>query len=40
MAGLLPGEASHHGMYEVGPYKFSQEKPEDGGRWYFSRKER
>ncbi|XP_057513638.1 cyclin-T1-4-like isoform X1 [Actinidia eriantha] len=39
MAGLLPGEVSHQGMYEVGPYKFSQEKAEDGGHWYFSRKE-
>ncbi|XP_058217693.1 cyclin-T1-3-like isoform X2 [Rhododendron vialii] len=39
MANMLPGEASHHGMYEGGPYKISQEKPEDGGRWYFSRKE-
>lgn len=39
MANMLPGEASHHGMYEGGPFKISQEKPEDGGRWYFSRKE-
>ncbi|THG16860.1 hypothetical protein TEA_020594 [Camellia sinensis var. sinensis] len=39
MAGMLPGDPSHQGMYEGGPYNFSQEKPEDGGRWYFSRKE-
>ncbi|KAH7862064.1 hypothetical protein Vadar_034317 [Vaccinium darrowii] len=39
MASMLPGEASHHGIYEGGPYKISLEKPEDGGRWYFSRKE-
>ncbi|XP_043695067.1 cyclin-T1-5-like isoform X1 [Telopea speciosissima] len=39
MAGLLPGDPSHHGMVESGPYNFSEEKPEDGGRWYFSRKE-
>uniref|UniRef100_A0A5B7AUT4 Putative cyclin-T1-5-like n=2 Tax=Davidia involucrata TaxID=16924 RepID=A0A5B7AUT4_DAVIN len=39
MAGLLPGDPSHHGMYEGGPYKFSQDKPEEGSHWYFSRKE-
>ena len=39
MAGLLPGDPSHHGMYEGASYKFPQEKPEEGGRWYLSRKE-
>ncbi|KAL6998946.1 hypothetical protein U1Q18_000113 [Sarracenia purpurea var. burkii] len=39
MAGLFPGEASHHGMYDGGPYNFSQENLENGGRWYFNRKE-
>ncbi|KAL6313551.1 hypothetical protein AAG906_006914 [Vitis piasezkii] len=39
MAGLLPGDPSHHGMYEGGSYKFPQDKPEEGGRWYLSRKE-
>lgn len=40
MAGLLPGDPSHHGVYEAGVYKGSQDKPEEGGgRWYLSRKE-
>ncbi|OVA00801.1 Cyclin [Macleaya cordata] len=40
MAGFLPGDPSHHGMVESGPYNFSQDKPEEGGgRWYLSRKE-
>ncbi|KAI8011411.1 Cyclin-T1-5 [Camellia lanceoleosa] len=39
MASLLSGDPSHHGMPEGGSYKFSQEKPDDGGRWYFFRKE-
>jgi cyclin T len=26
-------------MYEGGQHKFSQDSPDDGGRWYFSRKE-
>ncbi|XP_058208800.1 cyclin-T1-3-like isoform X2 [Rhododendron vialii] len=39
MAGLLTGDPSHHGMYEGGPQKTSQDSPDDGGRWYFSRKE-
>ena len=39
MAGLLTGDPSHHGMYEGGSYKFPQDKPEEGGRWYLSRKE-
>ncbi|KAL3510043.1 hypothetical protein ACH5RR_029444 [Cinchona calisaya] len=40
MAGLLPGDPSHHGVDEAGIYKGSQDKPEDaGGIWYFSRKE-
>jgi len=33
MAGMVPGDSSQHGGYEGG--KSSQ----DGGRWYFSRKE-
>ncbi|XP_057474169.1 cyclin-T1-3-like isoform X1 [Actinidia eriantha] len=36
---MLVGDPSHHGMYEGGAHKFSQDKPDDGGRWYFSRKE-
>lgn len=39
MAGLLTGDPSHHGIYEGGQHKFSQDSPDDGGRWYFSRKE-
>ncbi|XP_010261606.1 PREDICTED: cyclin-T1-5-like isoform X2 [Nelumbo nucifera] len=39
MAGLLPGDPSHHGMVESGPYSFSQDKPEHAGRWYLSRRE-
>ncbi|KDP25099.1 hypothetical protein JCGZ_22634 [Jatropha curcas] len=36
MANSLPGDAPHHG---TNLQKYSQEKPEEGGRWYFSRKE-
>lgn len=40
MAGLLTGDASLPGAFEVGAPKGSQEKAEEsGGRWYFSRKE-
>ncbi|KAL1299997.1 hypothetical protein HN51_044642 [Arachis hypogaea] len=39
MAGLLLGDASHHGTQQGGSQRYSQEKPEDGSRWYFSRKE-
>ncbi|KAF8390942.1 hypothetical protein HHK36_023242 [Tetracentron sinense] len=39
MAGLLPGDPSHHGMLESGPYSFSHDKLEEVGRWYLSRKE-
>ncbi|OVA07036.1 Cyclin C/H/T/L [Macleaya cordata] len=39
MAGSLPGDLSHHGMVENGHYSFSQDKAEEAGRWYFSRKE-
>ncbi|XP_024023805.1 cyclin-T1-3 [Morus notabilis] len=39
MAGFLSGDASHHGTYEGGSHKHAQDKPEDGARWYFSRKE-
>ncbi|PON67536.1 Cyclin [Trema orientale] len=38
MAGYL-ADVSHHGTYDGGSNKHSQDKPEDGGRWYFSRKE-
>lgn len=36
MANSLPGDSSHNG---TNLEKCSPEKPEDGGRWYFSRKE-
>ncbi|KAF9587374.1 hypothetical protein IFM89_001474 [Coptis chinensis] len=39
MAGLLPGDPSLHGVVESGLYGFSQDKLEEGGRWYLSRKE-
>ncbi|KAF3441202.1 hypothetical protein FNV43_RR15115 [Rhamnella rubrinervis] len=39
MAGFLSSDPSHHGMYEGASYKHGEEKPEDGARWYFSRKE-
>ncbi|KAK3188844.1 hypothetical protein Dsin_028405 [Dipteronia sinensis] len=40
MAGLLPGEPSHHGTSESGPSsRNSQEKPEEVSRWYLSRRE-
>ncbi|XP_010276770.1 PREDICTED: cyclin-T1-3-like [Nelumbo nucifera] len=39
MAGLLPGDPSHHGMVESGPYNFSQDRSEEVGRWYLSRRE-
>ncbi|PIA52680.1 hypothetical protein AQUCO_01000504v1 [Aquilegia coerulea] len=39
MAGLLPGDSAHLGIVEGGPNGFSQDKPEEGGRWYLSRKE-
>ncbi|KAL5704641.1 Cyclin-T1-3 [Ranunculus cassubicifolius] len=39
MAGLIPGDPALHGMAESGPYGVSQEKTEEGGRWYLSRKE-
>uniref|UniRef100_A0A803P0N8 B-like cyclin n=1 Tax=Cannabis sativa TaxID=3483 RepID=A0A803P0N8_CANSA len=35
----MAGDGSHHGTYEGGSNRHSQETPEDGGRWYFSRKE-
>ncbi|XP_057534897.1 cyclin-T1-3-like isoform X1 [Amaranthus tricolor] len=37
MASLVSGDSSHFGVSELS--RVSQEKPEDGGRWYFSRKE-
>uniref|UniRef100_A0A1S4CNU8 Uncharacterized protein n=1 Tax=Nicotiana tabacum TaxID=4097 RepID=A0A1S4CNU8_TOBAC len=41
MAGLMSGDPlTHHGAYEGGSFRASQERPDDsGGRWYFSRKE-
>ncbi|MED6175890.1 Cyclin-T1-5 [Stylosanthes scabra] len=39
MAGLLLGDASHHGTQQGGSQRYSQERLEDGSRWYFSRKE-
>ncbi|XP_024996733.1 cyclin-T1-3-like isoform X3 [Cynara cardunculus var. scolymus] len=40
MAALLSSDPMHSGMHEGGPYKQSDNKPEEnGGRWYFSRKE-
>ncbi|KAF9686005.1 hypothetical protein SADUNF_Sadunf03G0113500 [Salix dunnii] len=39
MAGLLPGESSHYGNSEGGLSRSSQDRPEEGGRWYLSRKE-
>ncbi|KAL2468330.1 Cyclin-T1-5 [Forsythia ovata] len=39
MASLLSGEPSRHGVHE-GNHKIYEDNPqEDGGRWYFSRKE-
>ncbi|GMH07690.1 hypothetical protein Nepgr_009530 [Nepenthes gracilis] len=39
MAALHPGDSSQLGAHEGGSSNISQEKHEDGGRWYFSRKE-
>ncbi|XP_058108818.1 cyclin-T1-3-like isoform X2 [Magnolia sinica] len=43
MAGLLPGDPSHHGMVESGPYNFSHDKLEEldhsSSNWYLSRKD-
>ncbi|GMI86025.1 hypothetical protein like AT5G45190 [Hibiscus trionum] len=39
MAGMLPGDSSHHSTSDSGPSRSSQEKQEEVGRWYFSRKE-
>lgn len=39
MAGLLLGDVSQHGTHQSGSQRYSQERPEDGARWYFSRKE-
>ncbi|KAL5744835.1 hypothetical protein ACOSQ2_027951 [Xanthoceras sorbifolium] len=39
MANLLPGDPSLRGIYEGEPTTFSEENSEEGGRWYFSRKE-
>ncbi|CAN1221564.1 CYCT1-5 [Linum grandiflorum] len=39
MAGLLPGESSNHGASESGTSRTSQDRPEEGAGWYFTRKE-
>ncbi|XP_039065012.1 cyclin-T1-5-like isoform X3 [Hibiscus syriacus] len=39
MAGMLPGDSSHHSTSDSGPSRNSPEKQEEVGRWYFSRKE-
>ncbi|KAJ8763710.1 hypothetical protein K2173_003492 [Erythroxylum novogranatense] len=39
MASLLPGESSHHASSESVPSRSSQDRPEEVGRWYFTRKE-
>ncbi|GAB4835552.1 hypothetical protein Ancab_000461 [Ancistrocladus abbreviatus] len=39
MAGLHPGDSSHVGVHEGGSSKMLQDICEDGGCWYFSRKE-
>ena len=39
MAGLLPGDSSHHSTSDSVPSRNSQEKQEEVGHWYFSRKE-
>lgn len=40
MAALLASDPMYSGIHESGPYKQSDNKPEEnGGQWYFSRKE-
>ncbi|XVF25343.1 hypothetical protein REPUB_Repub13aG0205100 [Reevesia pubescens] len=39
MAGMLPGDSSHHSTSDSVPSRNSQEQQEEVGRWYFSRKE-
>ncbi|TXG71197.1 hypothetical protein EZV62_006132 [Acer yangbiense] len=39
MANMLPGDPLQRGIYEGEPITFSEESSEEGGRWYFSRKE-
>ncbi|KAL4570438.1 hypothetical protein LXL04_026090 [Taraxacum kok-saghyz] len=40
MSGLLSNDPMHFGSYEGGPYRNSDDNAEEnGGRWYFSRKE-
>jgi cyclin T len=40
MVGLLPGESSHHGTSDGGgSSRDSQDRQEEMGRWYMSRKE-
>ncbi|KAK1326836.1 Cyclin-T1-3 [Acorus calamus] len=43
MAGLMPGDSSHHSMVESGSYGYSHDKHEEvdriGSTWYLSRKD-
>ncbi|CAN1328877.1 CYCT1-5 [Linum perenne] len=39
MAGLMPGESSNHGASESGTSRNSQDRPEEGAGWYFTRRE-
>ncbi|KAF5475517.1 hypothetical protein F2P56_007316 [Juglans regia] len=39
MAGILPGESSHHGTSDGGSSRNSLDRQEEVGRWYLSRKE-
>jgi cyclin T len=39
MAGLLSGESSHHVTSDGGSSRNSQDRQEEVGRWYMSRKE-
>lgn len=39
MDNLLPDNSAHPEMNEGGPYRNSLDNVDDGGRWYFSRKE-
>ncbi|KAG6696480.1 hypothetical protein I3843_09G146100 [Carya illinoinensis] len=39
MAGILPGESSHHVTSDGGSSRSSLDRQEDVGRWYLSRKE-
>lgn len=39
MSGLLPFESTHHRISDGGSSKSSQEKQDEAGCWYMSRKE-